>query len=346
MIGTDEAGPLRPRPRWRGLLPLLLAALALRCAAAEPETIRVGALQFGAVAWTLDTMQRQGYDRARGIRIEAVPMAASNAAQIALQGGSVDVIQSDWLWAARNRADGRAYQYAPSSTSLGALYVKPDSGIASLADLKGKEFGVAGTSVDKSWLLLQAYARKNGGLNLAKDAKPSFAPPPALNELLLRGKLAAVLNYWPYGARLHAAGMKTLVDMREVMDDLGAAHGAPMVGWVFTETYAKEHRAALLAFVAAVAETNDYLRSNDAEWQKLKPLMKADTEADFLALRDAYRAGVDSAELRVDLVVLRKLYALLVEEGGEALVGKARTLDEGLFFAAPEFSSTGAGSRP
>jgi len=316
------------------VLPALLisALLPVSAQGADGESIRIGVLQFGAVSWTLDAMSHLGFDRAHGVKVEVVPMAASNAAQIALQGGAVDMITSDWLWVARNRGEGRAYQFASNSTSLGALYAKADSGVNTLADLKGKEFGVAGSPVDKSWLLLQAYAKKQQQLDLAKDAKPSFAAPPALNELLLRGKLAAVLNFWPYGARLHAAGMKTVIDMRDVLAGLGVDRPVAMVGWVFQEKWAQANKGLLDNFLAASAETNNVLRNNDAEWTRLRPLMKADADVDFLALRDAYREGVVPSELHIDVPVMRKLYALLAAEGGEDLVGKARELDAGSFY--------------
>ncbi|MEZ5453671.1 MAG: ABC transporter substrate-binding protein [Thiothrix sp.] len=55
--------------------------------------------------------------------------------------------------------------------------VKPDSGIKTLADLKGKKLGVAGGPSDKSWLLLRAYAKQTAGLDLQAEAEPQFAAP-------------------------------------------------------------------------------------------------------------------------------------------------------------------------
>ena len=324
-----------PRIRWPSLCACVAVAIFLvvpRAQAAEAGTIRVGVLQFGAVSWTLDAMQHAGFDKSHGVKLEIVPMAASNAAQIALQGGAVDMITSDWLWVARNRAEGRAYQFAGNSTSLGALYARSDAGITRLGDLRGREFGVAGTPVDKSWLLLQAYAKKSEKLDLVHEAKPSFAAPPALNEFLLRNKLPAVLNFWPYGARLEAAGMRTVIDMRAVMAGLGVERPVAMVGWVFQQKWAQGNKPLLDGFLAGVEETNNLLRNNDAEWQRLRPLMKVDADADFLALREAYRAGVVPSELRIDLPVMRRLYALLAAEGGEELVGKATALDAGTFY--------------
>lgn len=315
---------------------LLLALLAVGRPALAADTpaarpLRIGVLQFGTVAWTLDTLRHQGFDRAAGITIEIVPMAAPNAAQIALQGGTVDLITSDWLWVARNRAEGRRMQFAPNSSALGGLYVRPDSGITSLADLAGRELGVAGTPVDKSWLFLQAWARRSAGLDLRTAAQPKFAAPPALNALMLRGKLPAVLNFWPYGARLSAAGMTELVSMDTVLKGLGVAQPVPMLGWVFRESWADAHGAQLAAFLDAVARTNAVLRTSDPAWVRLKPLMKAANEAEFIALRDAHRAGIAPASLVVDLPALKKLYALLAELGGSELVGRATALDPTLF---------------
>lgn len=310
----------------------LLPGLWVGARAADDDTIRIGVLQFGTVAWTLDTLKHQGFDKAAGFKVEVVPMAAPNAAQIALQGGAVDMITTDWLWVSRNRADGRKVQFVANSSALGGVYVKPDSGIRSIADLKGRELGIAGTPVDKSWLFLQAWAKQTADLDLRKDAKPSFAAPPALNEFILRDKLPAVLNFWPYGARLKAAGLTELVAMDTVLKGLGLERAAPMIGWVFSETWAAEHRALLERFLIAVDKTHAVLRESDPAWVRLKPLMKATTEADFEALRDAHRAGIQPDGLALDLPVMERLFALLAAEGGEELVGKATRLDPAVFY--------------
>ncbi|MBA4285682.1 MAG: ABC transporter substrate-binding protein [Xanthomonadaceae bacterium] len=315
-------------------LALCAALLPSAQAADQPAgIIRIGVLQFGTVAWTLDTLKHQGFDKAGGFEIDVVPMAAPNAAQIALQGGSVDMITTDWLWVNRNRADGRKVQFVANSTALGGLYVKAGSGIRQLSDLKGREIGVAGTPVDKSWLFLQAYAKKTASLDLRKDARPSFAAPPALNEFILRDKLPAVLNFWPYGARLKAAGLTELLDMKDVLKGLGLAKPAPMVGWVFNESWSAANPELLKRFLAAVDKTNAVMRDSDPAWVRLKPLMKADSDADFAALRDAHRDGIQPDELVVDLPAIQRLYALLAAEGGEELVGKSATLDPATFYS-------------
>ena len=150
------------------------------------EKVRVGVLEFGTVSWEMDTVQQHKLAEKVGVELEVVPLASADASTVALQGGAVDVIVSDWVWVNRQRAAGQDYTLFPYSYSLGSVMVKADSPINSLAELKGKKLGIAGGANDKSWLLLRAYAKKQG-LDLANDANVQFAAPPLLNELLGKG---------------------------------------------------------------------------------------------------------------------------------------------------------------
>ena len=121
-----------------------------------PPAVRVGVLKFGTVNWELDTIKTHKLDEAEGIDLQIVDLASNQATQVALQGGAVDMIVTDWLWVSRQRADGADFTFAPYSTSAGGVMVPAESDIRSLADLKGAELGVAGGPLDKSWLMLRA----------------------------------------------------------------------------------------------------------------------------------------------------------------------------------------------
>lgn len=58
----------------------------------------MGVLKFGTVSWELDTIKHHGLDAAEGIDLQVVELASNQATQVALQGGAVDMIVSDWLW--------------------------------------------------------------------------------------------------------------------------------------------------------------------------------------------------------------------------------------------------------
>ncbi|MEW8585861.1 MAG: ABC transporter substrate-binding protein, partial [Candidatus Thiodiazotropha sp.] len=152
------------------------------------DQLRVGVLQFGTVNWEMDVILRHQLDSEYGFAIKIVPLSSKSANSIALQGGAVDVIVSDWIWVNRQRAAGKDYTFFPYSLTVGGLYVRPDSAVQQLSDLKNLKLGVAGGPVDKSWLLLQAFGRKQG-LDIATAVEPAFAAPPLLNQLMLKGDL-------------------------------------------------------------------------------------------------------------------------------------------------------------
>ena len=235
------------------LIGVVLLALAAGSAAlaADRPVVRVGVLQFGTVSWELETMQRHGLLEREGVDVRVVPLALKDAANVALQGGEVDVIVNDWLWVARMRSEGADFVFVPFSQAVGGIHVRPDAAIAGFADLRGKRLGVAGGALDKSWLLLRAYARRTVGEDAASFLRPQFAAPPLLNELVTRGELPAAMNFWHYGARLAAAGMPEVLGMKEILATLGIGDEMPLVGWVFGERWAQANPAAVAGFLEA-----------------------------------------------------------------------------------------------
>ena len=165
------------------LLPLLLMGAAVPVAAQEAlPTVRVGVLKFGTVNWELDVIEARKLTKKYGFTLKVVALASGDASTVALQGGAVDVIVSDWIWVSRQRAEGNPYTLVPYSNAVGSLMVKPESGIRTVADLKGRSVGISGGPHDKIWLLLRAYAGKKFNMDLATAARPVFAAPPLLNE--------------------------------------------------------------------------------------------------------------------------------------------------------------------
>src|SRR6056297_3430920 len=138
------------------------AAVVLCASAAIAETpvLKAAVLEFGTVNWELDSIKHNGFDTANGFELEVQGVAGGSAAKVAFQGGEADVIVSDWLWVARQRAEGKDFIFIPYSKAVGALMVAGDSPATSLEDMKGKKIGIAGGPLDKSWLILRAYAQQ------------------------------------------------------------------------------------------------------------------------------------------------------------------------------------------
>jgi NitT/TauT family transport system substrate-binding protein len=316
---------------------LIILMVAAPAGAADTPTVRIGVLKFGTVNWTLEVAQEMGFAEQAGVALEVVLLAMKNATNVALQGGAVDVIVSDWIWVSRQRAEGRDYTFVPYSRAVGAVMVRPDAGVDTLAGLRGKRLGVAGGPVDKSWLLLRAYARMILGEDLTSLVEPNFAAPPLLNQLLLKGDLPAALNFWHYCARLEAAGMRELISVAEILPALGVDADVPIIGWVFDAAWADENRAAVEGFLQAVRKAAELMGESDAVWEQLRAATRAEDEATFVALREGYRAGIPRRFGEAEKAAAQQLFEILAREGGTALVGGSTTLSPGTFWSGYRF---------
>ena len=173
----------------RPMLHLVLTAIILIAGAINAtgaDRIRLAVQKTGTLAWELDVIKTHGLDRKLDLLIEPIELASTEAGKIALKGGSADLMLSDWLWVARERSLGDGLVFYPSSSTLGAVMVPAQSPIRELIDLKGKKLAVAGGPLDKSWLLLQALARRSG-IDLRKQATIVYGAPPLSKA---RGKSA------------------------------------------------------------------------------------------------------------------------------------------------------------
>ncbi|MFO1073936.1 MAG: ABC transporter substrate-binding protein [Geminicoccaceae bacterium] len=322
----------------RGVLAMLaLLATTALAAAADLGTLRIGVLKFGTVSWELDVIKAHGLDQREGFALEVQPYAGNDAADVALMGGAVDAIVEDWLFVARQRGNGELLTFVPYSSNVGAVMVKGDAPLATLADLKGKKLGVAGGPLDKGWLMLQAYAKREEGFDLAAMVEPVYAAPPLLSEKLRSGELAAILTYWPFGARLEPEGYRRLLGIGEVQEALGVPASVPQLGYIFKEGWAGQHAELIAAFVRAARAAREIMRTSDAEWQRLLPLTRAESATQLDAFMRRYREGIPEHWGEEQRLQAARLYAVLAELGGPELVGRSATLDPGTFWPQVSF---------
>ncbi len=321
------------------LLVALLTSLLLTFSAAHAQsallTVKVAVLQFGTLNWEMDVIRQHQLDRKHGFQLDVTPVGGKNASSVALQSGAVDLIYSDWVWVNRQRHARRMYSFSPVSAAAGGVYLQPDLNVDSLKDFDGQRLGIAGGAVDKSWLLLQAYAKQQG-IELQQTVQPVFAAPPLLNKLMFDNKLEASLNFWHYSARLKARGYRSLITVQQVLEGLGIRSQVPLVGWVVSDDWAQDNSALLNRFLLASSEARQILLTSDAEWQRIKPLTKSEDDAIFNTLRDEYRKGVLTTFNADNVKALHALYDIFAREGGKQLTGGANTLDDSMFLMPVE----------
>jgi NitT/TauT family transport system substrate-binding protein len=320
--------------RWFMGLPLAAVLSMTASQAGAQDIVRIGVLEFGTVNWEVDTIVHNKLDEANGFKLEPVVLASNDATRIAINAGEVDVIVSDWLFVSRQRAEGFPLTMVPFSTSVGAIMVPPDSTATTIADLKGARIGVAGGPLDKTWLMYQGLAKDKYGFDLAGETDPAFGAPPLLMEKLMQGELAATSNFWNFNARLEVQGYRSLVTGAEAAEALGATGVISAIGYVFNEEWANAHKDAMLGFAKASQQAKALLASSDAEWDRLRPMMRIDDDAVFKNTVMRFREGIPNRPIAEEEADTAKVYDELVKIGGEDLVGPATTMSPGTFWTA------------
>jgi NitT/TauT family transport system substrate-binding protein len=315
---------------WLGVVAIALTAFAAS-AAISADHIRVATQKTGTLAWELEILRAHGLDRQANLVIDDTELASTEAGKIALKGGSADIVLSDWLWVTRERALGDDLVFYPYSSALGAVMVPANSPIRDIADLKGKKLGVAGGPLDKSWLLLQGFARRSG-IDLAKEAAIAYGAPPLLTQKALQGETDATLTFWNFCAQLEVADMRRAIAMKDVVRSLGATGPVAMVGYVFSDSWAQRNHALLNRFFATTHQAEKMLGDSPAEWQRLAPRIGVSDPNALDIYRREFVEDIPHRPLADEQADARVLYRVLAKVGGAELVGAARELDPGTFY--------------
>ena len=316
---------------------VLAAGSALTASAFMPRhavaatPVRLTSVQSGSVAWVIDTIRTEGIDKKHNLDLDVVNVANNPAAPVALLAGAADVIVSDWTWALRQRARGDDLKFFPYSSALGSVMVSKDSPVKSLGDLEGKKIGVAGTGIDKSWILLRAYSRKTLGKDIADFAEPVFGAAPLVSEEFKNKRIDAVLNFWTYAARLRAGGAEELLAMSDVIKGLDVSPTPALVGFIWSKKEVRDKAVPIETLLAAVADADTVLATSDKAWERLRPLIKPASDAELIAIRDYYRSGITRSWGPSDTAAAEKLTNLLIELGDTELVGDGTHFDQDLF---------------
>ncbi|MFA5949502.1 MAG: ABC transporter substrate-binding protein [Hyphomicrobium sp.] len=298
---------------------------------AADAPLRIATVKFGSLSWVLETIKVEGLDKKSGLTLEIVEVPSNQAGPVALLSNGADVIVSDWTWAMRQRAVGEKLKFSPYSSALGAVVVPEQSAIKTLADLEGKSLGVAGSNIDKSWLLLRAYSKKKLGRDIAEIANTSYGAAPLLAEEIRSGRIDAVLNFWTFTARLEGSGFRSILTVADIMKDLGVDPVPSLVGFIWKEGYEALNASKVHTLLAIVDEANQILLTSDMAWDRLRPLVKPGSDAEMKSIMVHYRAGIPKTWGADQMKSAEKLMQILVGAGDAELMGHDTSFDARLF---------------
>ena len=311
---------------------IMTACIFILSTQIQAADIKLAVLKYGTVNWELDVIKEHKLDEKYNLNIEVTYLTNKNASAIALMSKAVDMIVTDWVWVSRQRDKGKDFSLIPYSTAAGAIMVPKNSSIKNIEDLKDAQIGIAGGSIDKSWILIRAYTMKVYGYDLAKYIEPAYAAPPLINGMAQNGELDGALNYWNYTARLEALNFRKIVAVEDILTEIGIDNSLPLIGYVFSQKWAKNNAEAIQGFIAASNEAREILKNNDEEWERIKNITGAQNTETLIALRDGFRKGIPQENFLSYKNAIETAFKILAEIGGKDLVGKNTQLAEGVIW--------------
>jgi NitT/TauT family transport system substrate-binding protein len=231
----------------------LLLDLALALSARGEDKVRLGNLKFahyGAVSYMKEVCSKYG------IKLEGRMFAKGLDIVPGIIAGEIDIAASALDAAIAGRAGGALIFVVAGFAKGGARIVASrQSGITSLAQLKGKRVGVARGGAQE--LLLYAELAK---LNLTcsdkgdKDVQIVFLAFADLNQALQAGQIDAMSQSEPQSTQAIARGFGV-----EIVKPYDTPMGEPVRALVMTEKLYRNHDVALRTMKCFVDATKQFL---------------------------------------------------------------------------------------
>ena len=248
--------------------------------AEEPITLRIGYMANYASLWGVLSTIEQGFFEEAGITIELTPFQDGPSEIAAMEGGSIDLAYIG-KGAHKLCIQGKATIFAPSSVhTTDKVVVLPNSGIESVADLKGKKIAFNSGSSSESTL---DNALKVGGLTrddvILNDLSIDNIVPAAVS-----GDIDAAVCWNPYSGQI--------LQQVEGSYEIEFADGSTNISsWICLPKYAEENRDVLVRFSRALYKGMDWgskEENYDTVAQYCADRTKSSLEAQQMQVGDAH----------------------------------------------------------
>ena len=228
---------------------ILFAATLLAAGGAQAqEVIRLGNLKlahFGAVSYIKEVAPKCG------IRVEEKIFAKGLDVIQAIIAGELDVGATASEAAISGRAGGAPIVAVAGFARGGArLVARPELGVKSVAQLKGKRVGVTRGAIQE--VLLMAVLAKHGLTSAptpGKDVQLVYLSYPDLNQALLGKQIDAMMQSEPQSSQAINKGFGA-----EVLKPYDTPIGEPVRTLVMTEQFYRERRPAAEKFMRCFVE--------------------------------------------------------------------------------------------
>ena len=241
------------------VLGLLLAPGALAA-----ETVNVGYLHTLAVDGQFWIAMEKGYFKEEGLEMKPIVFTSGVPLMQALSGGSVDVaIMGAVISNFPTQGVGKIFLLNDIEFDTAKLYARPESGVSTIKDLKGKKIAtVKGTTAH----VFLHNALKANGLDSTKDIELVSMDMAGAVAAFISGAVPVISTWVPFDVQIRekVPGAKLISSAKEFYP--GAAI---MGGWVAANKYHEAKKDVLRKVIRAWTKANDSLMANPPDALKL-----------------------------------------------------------------------------
>ena len=234
-----------------------------------PRSFTLGLIS-GAQEFVDFVMDKHGMLDAVGLKPERAKSLSPATLHLMVAERKVDIGFGGFTTMATARAEGKSLIVIHGVFSpVNMVFVRKDSKIKSLADLKGKKLGVFGNTSSTTFGFLALLARKWHGIDLFNEKEVSIVPQPAplLVELLGRGDVDAALLGTTESIKMFAEDrFRVLLDLSEEYRTRTNGRAPAHVTIATNEQFAKEHADIVRDYLKAYEAAAAYIREHHEVW--------------------------------------------------------------------------------
>ncbi|MFC6716766.1 ABC transporter substrate-binding protein [Natrialbaceae archaeon GCM10025810] len=287
----------------------------------------------GSPRYLLYAIKRFGLDRDHDFHLDVQLVSDEleggvETVEAKLHEGEADLIDIDYVSAARERADGAPIVAVhPYGRTVGGLVAQEDSPIEGLADLRGRRIGVV-RRLDKNWILARAACREYHDFDPEEAATSvESGSKVGLTRMLREGEVDAILQFWQIVPEIVETGpYREVLPMADLVQRLSDADRTlPISTFLTSEAYLEESPEAVRGFRRAYVDAVDRLRTDDEIWEELADrMMYEDDPAVVRGIRDGWREMVVADWDAKTVSGMERLFDRLLEVAGAEALGVDR----------------------
>jgi NitT/TauT family transport system substrate-binding protein len=273
-------------------IPLFILVLTGCARTAQPDSASARTFKLGITSGAQEfvdfVMEGHGLLDEVGLKPDKVKSLSPANLHLMLAERKVDIGFGGFTTMATARSEGKDIIVIYGVFSpVNMVFVRKDSPIKTLTDLKGKKLGVFGGPGSTTFAFLAVLAKNWYGIDLFHDAELVTAPAPALAELLGKGDIDAALLGTVESIQNFAK------DRYRVLVDLSAEYRAHQGGRApahvivaTNEEFAKSHADIVRDYVKAYKNGLQYVHAHPEVWDEYAASIMMDNPAERALLRE------------------------------------------------------------